>query len=79
MPSEKRPSQTQRIIDLMHDGRWLTLGQIVSEIGSISEAGVSARLRDIRKLGYEVEKHRMGPHFWAYSVRQPDEQQRLFE
>ena len=78
MPSEKRPSQTQRIIDLMHDGRWLTLGQIVSEIGSISEAGASARLRDIRKLGWEVGKHKIGKNWWTYQIRRPDDKQVMF-
>jgi len=76
--AEKRPTQLQSILSLMLDGTHRTIGQIVSSIGGISEAGASARLRDIRKLGYEVEKHRIGPHFWAYSVRQPDEQSRMF-
>ena len=76
--SDKKPTQTQTILALMLDGNHRTLGQIVDAIRGISEAGCSARLRDIRKLGYLVEKHRIGPHFWSYSVRQPDEQQRLF-
>lgn len=70
--------QVDAIIALMKDGQARTLGQIVSEIGSISEAGCSARLRDLRRMGWEVRKHRIGAHFYSYSVHRIDPQEKLF-
>lgn len=46
---------------LMADGCWRTLSDISDAIGA-SEAGVSARLRDLRKLrfgGYAVQRRRV--------------------
>ena len=68
MPSTKNPTQINRIIDLMRDGRWLTLGQIVTALGSISEAGCSARLRDCRRMGWTVNKKRIGKNWYAYQL-----------
>jgi hypothetical protein len=45
---EPKPStQNGRVLALMRDGQWRTLGEIKAGIGGISEAGVSARLRDL--------------------------------
>ena len=55
--------QAQLVFDLMRDGRWRTLSEITSAIGSGSEAGVSARLRDFRKPkfgGFVVDRRRRG-------------------
>lgn len=78
MSSTKNPRQIDKIIGLMKDGNPRTLGQIVEGIGGISEAGASARLRDIRRAGWEVRKHRIGPHFWSYSIHRIDPQEKLF-
>lgn len=59
-------SQFDRVHGLMLDGQWRTLGEIAEAISyppydQASEAGVSARLRDLRKPrfgGYEVERRR---------------------
>jgi len=64
-------TQTEKIIALMKDGRSLTLGQIVEGIGGISEAGASARLRDIRRLGWTVSKNKIGKNWWAYRIGRP--------
>lgn len=40
--------QLNRVRELMSDGKWRTLAEIQSVVGG-SEAGVSARLRDLRK------------------------------
>jgi len=45
---ERLRSQLQRVRDLMIDGQWRTLRQIAHQVGG-SEAGVSARLRDLRQ------------------------------
>lgn len=41
-------SQTERVFQLMKDGRWRTLDEIASATGD-PPASVSARLRDLRK------------------------------
>lgn len=52
-----------RVKRLMADGRWRTFEEIVQLVGG-SEAGVSARLRDLRKWGFgshTVNRQRRGP------------------
>jgi hypothetical protein len=55
-------AQTQRVYDLMRDGRWRTLGEIENATGD-PQASVSARLRDFRKPSrgsHVVERRRRG-------------------
>lgn len=65
-----------RVRDLMRDGRWRTLAEIVDRVGG-SEAGVSARLRDLRKPqhgGRRVERRRRGEPrlgLWEYRLEEP--------
>lgn len=40
---------------LANPGRFFTLRELVAGIGATSEAGVSARLRELRALGWKVE------------------------
>jgi hypothetical protein len=54
----------------MLDGQWRTLSQIVLHVGG-SEAGVSARLRDLRKQkfgAYTVNGRRRSGGLWEYQV-----------
>ena len=44
--------QALAVMQVMRDGEWRTLREIVKAIGGGSEAGVSARLRDFRKSAY---------------------------
>ena len=62
--------QLQAVRDLMADGRWRTLAEIATVVGG-SEAGVSARLRDLRKDrfgGHEVNRRRVSGGLWEYQV-----------
>lgn len=65
--------QLARVRDLMSDQRWRTLAEIVDAVGG-SEAGVSARLRDLRKSrfgGFTVDRRRRGAPsagLWEYRV-----------
>lgn len=65
-------SQLERVKELMNDGEWRTLQQIANAVQG-SEAGISARLRDLRnKLGLTVTKKRIGnpsSGLWAYQVQ----------
>ena len=59
--TERLSSQLLRVERLMRDGEWRSLAQIALEVGG-SEAGVSARLRDLRKPrfgGWRVERRKV--------------------
>ncbi len=59
---ERLTSQLKRVTFLMSDGEWRTLQEITAAVDGSSEAGISARLRDLRKPkfgGYLVEKRRV--------------------
>lgn len=63
-------TQLAKVRSLMLDGQWRTLCQIQAVCGG-SEAGISARLRDLRKLkngGYAVERQRVLGGLYAYRV-----------
>lgn len=68
---EKRlTGQLERVFTLMSDGTWRTLAEIARAVGG-SEAGVSARLRDLRKPRWgrhTVERARRGPGLWEYRL-----------
>ena len=62
--------QLQRVFELMKDGQWHSLYEIANQVGG-SEAGVSARLRDLRKSkfgGHTVDHRRVNGGLWEYRV-----------
>lgn len=61
--------QQRKVFDLMKDGQWRTLAKIAAETGA-PEASVSARLRDLRRVGLTVERRRFDAHagLWLYRV-----------
>lgn len=70
-------SQLETIRDLMLDGKWRTIATVAQKSGA-TEAGASARLRDLRKerFGkYNVEKRRVDGGLWQYRI--PKEKQHL--
>lgn len=61
--------QTLRVFTLMSDGKWRTLKQIAGDRDS--EAGVSARLRDLRKKqfgSHAVNRRRVSGGLWEYQL-----------
>lgn len=59
-----------RVLKLMSDGVWRTLATIASECET-SEAGASARLRDLRKERFgrhTVERRRVNGGLWEYRI-----------
>ncbi|MBG95081.1 MAG: hypothetical protein CL793_07495 [Chloroflexi bacterium] len=69
---ERLTSVLRRVRHLMvgERGRWWTLAELAARTGA-SEAGVSARIRDLRKRqngGYNVENRRRGDGLWVYRV-----------
>ncbi len=67
-------SELERVRELMRDGQWRSLYEIKVAIGGGSEAGISARLRDLRKQefgGHIVERRRRGnpkAGLWEYRL-----------
>lgn len=45
------------VLDRMRTGTWLTLGELHAYVGH-SEAGISARIRELRTLGFEIDRRR---------------------
>lgn len=67
---ERLRSLLQRVFDLMRDGGWRTLPEIVSVAGG-TEASVSARLRDLRKDkfgNYDVDREHVGGGLFRYRL-----------
>lgn len=65
-------AQAQRVLDVMRDERWRTLGELAAATGD-PEASVSARLRDLRKPGFGGwlvdRRHRGDPSHGQYEYR----------
>lgn len=64
-------TQLVRVARLMSDGKWRTLAQIRECLNAGSEAGISARLRDLRKAkfgGYQVDRRRREAGLWEYRL-----------
>ena len=54
----------------LQDGQWWTLTALAAVTGG-SEAGVSARIRDLKKPrfgGYVIEKERVSGGLWRYRI-----------
>lgn len=68
---EKRlTSQLERVRRVMADGQWHTLWELAERVNG-SEAGVSARLRDLRKERWgarTIERRRVVGGLWEYRM-----------
>jgi hypothetical protein len=67
-------TQLGRVRDVMFDGQWHTLAELVVKCGG-SDASVSARIRDLRKKrfgAYNVESKRVRDGLWVYRLELPD-------
>lgn len=67
-------TQLGRVRDVMFDGQWHTLAELVVKCGG-SDASVSARIRDLRKKrfgAYHVESKRIREGLWVYKLELPD-------
>ena len=71
---ERLSSALALVYQLMQDGRWRTLKEISEAVGC-TEAGASARIRDLRKEKFkvffpsrEVNSKHVGGGLWKYQV-----------
>lgn len=63
--------QYAAVFSLMRDGAWRTLAEIREAVGAVSEAGVSARLRDARKARFGshiVDRRRVSGGLYQYRL-----------
>ena len=60
-------AQCQRTFDCVRDGTWKSLKAISAATGD-PEASVSARLRDLRRHGFTVERKYVERGLWIYRV-----------
>lgn len=65
--------QKTAVRDVMLDGEWRTL-HLIAQITGAPEASVSARLRDLRKAGYLVERKYIKNGLHQYRVTQQQSQ-----
>lgn len=71
--------QLGRVYEVLSDGRWHTLKEIRFRAAVLrgdgkwdSEAGISARIRDLRKVqhgSHQVERRRVSGGLWEYRLR----------
>jgi hypothetical protein len=62
--------QLQNVKQVLSDNRWHTLSEIAQRIGG-SEAGISARLRDLRKEkfgNHQIDRQRIGGGLFRYRM-----------
>lgn len=67
---ERLSGQLKAVFDVMRDGKWRTLSEIQAHVDG-SEAAISARLRDLRKLKYgahEVQREHIERGLYRYRV-----------
>lgn len=65
---ERLTIQGQRVAQVMEAGNWLTLSEIARRTGD-PEASISARIRDLRKIGREVERKYVERGLWKYRLK----------
>lgn len=59
LDTDRLTTLLKRVYGALEGGAWLTLGELYIKCGG-SEAGISARIRQLRKLGFVVERRRRG-------------------
>jgi hypothetical protein len=65
-------TQLADVLNVMRDGGWRTLDEIIRAVGRGTQTGISARLRDLRKPkfgGWTVESRRRNENgLWEYRI-----------
>jgi hypothetical protein len=61
-------AQCQRVYDAMRAGEWWLLHDLASACDA-PEASVSARLRDLRRYGFKIEREYITGGLWRYRMR----------
>lgn len=69
---DRLSKQARRVAEVMANGGWVTLSSLSRDTGD-PEASVSARIRDIRKAGFTVEREYVRRGLWQYRLVMPPE------
>jgi len=70
LDADRLGTQLGRVYACLSDGQWYTLEQLQAFCGG-SEAGISARLRDLRKPrfgGHVIDRERVNGGLWRYRM-----------
>lgn len=59
--------QCQAVYDLMKSGEWFLLRGLAAQ-AQAPEASVSARLRDLRRYGFKIEREYLKDGLWRYRM-----------
>lgn len=62
--SERRPSQRDAILALLSDGQW----HHVRELHDVGGFRYSARVHELRAMGYEIQKVTLGDSIYHYRL-----------
>jgi biotin operon repressor len=54
---ERLSTLLESVLNTMRTGRWWTLRELQETVGH-SEAGISARIRELRKMGWTMDRRR---------------------
>lgn len=61
-------SQLERVRKVVSNEKWITLPELTRLAAPGSEAAISARLRDLRREGYTVDRERLSGGLFRYRV-----------
>lgn len=64
---DRLSAQCKRVAEIMADGEWHRLAEI-SEKTRDPEASISARIRDLRAAGFNVEREYVENGLWKYRI-----------
>jgi hypothetical protein len=64
-------AQLVKVRDTMSQGGWWTLNLLSEQTGA-PPASVSARIRDLRRLGWTVDREYVERGLWRYRATKPD-------
>jgi len=64
----ENPDQTGRVLEAMRSGRWWTKDVLAQAVGGNAHA-MAARMSDLRKAGYFIEKKHVGDGLYLYRLR----------
>ncbi len=62
--------QMRRVYDALSTGRKFTLREL-ADAADCPEASASARFRDLKRLGFAVDKKNLGAGTWQYFMHPP--------
>ena len=68
---QRLATQLEKVRSVLRSGRWVTLAELAAATGG-SEAGVSARIRDLRKLrngSMRIDRRRVAGGLFEYRMQ----------